>query len=125
MRNTVAGGHDVQLAGPHHNVAPDAVTVPHGTFQWPGDCLQTTVGVGKDAHRHPVRAEAVQEAPGPYGGQSTLRQRPHDVHRADAAQGDFAFGPQLNAWTLPFGCGRANFLCRGSIKIGHVFITCA
>ncbi|MNI72673.1 hypothetical protein D3C73_1286280 [compost metagenome] len=111
----MACSHDVQLARADHYIAAHAVAVPHGAFHGPGDRLQSAMRMGEYAHGHPVRAEAVQEAPGTHGGQSTLGQRPHDVHGAHPAQRNLTLGPQLNARTLTFRRRGAYFLGGGSI----------
>ncbi|GAA3282449.1 hypothetical protein AAU01_35900 [Paenarthrobacter aurescens] len=125
MGDAIACGHDVQLAWLDNHIAAYAIAVPDRSFQGPGDGLKAAMGVGEYAHGHTIRAEAIQEAPGAHGGQSPLGKRADHVHGAHTAQGNLALGPQLNTGTLTFRGRGADFLCGGSIKIGHAIITCA
>ncbi|BCW49225.1 hypothetical protein StoSoilB13_15670 [Arthrobacter sp. StoSoilB13] len=93
MRDSVAGGHDVQFTGFDHNIASHAVAVPNGPFQRPCYRLETAVGVGENAHCHTVRPKTVQEAPSANGGQTALGQGAEHVHGTDAAQRNFTLGP--------------------------------
>ena len=81
-----AGGHEVELTGPHDHVRADAVPVVDLALDRPGDGLQPRVRVGEHAHLHVLRAELVEEAPRADRRKSALRQGPPDVHVPDAAQ---------------------------------------
>ena len=93
----MARRHDVQFTGPDHHVAAHAVAVPDVPGQRPGHRLQPDVRVRQHGHRRPVRAEAVQEAPGADGGQAALGEGPPDVHGAHPAERHFPLRPQLQA----------------------------
>src|SRR5207302_9459896 len=51
MRNTTAGGHEIQLPGIHESLATEAVVVNDLPFQQPRHCLQPDVRMRRHIHR--------------------------------------------------------------------------
>jgi hypothetical protein len=86
VRDTAAGGHQVQLAGPDHLLTAEAVPVKHVPREQPCDRLQPDVRTRR--HLHPGRAidgrrtVVVDEAPRAYAAAQPQWQHP--------AHGDFA-----------------------------------
>ena len=89
VRHPVAGGHEVQLAGPDQLLGAKAVEVQQLPFQQPGHGLEAQVGMGPDAEGDARlrcdRAGMVEEAPGPDGAARPLGQ--HTAHRQRAHLG--------------------------------------
>ena len=87
MRDTVTGGHQVQLPGPDQLFRTEAVAVEDLTVEQPGDRLQPDVGMRSDVDAvllgHPSRSHVVHETPRPDASPRPLRERAANLHVAD------------------------------------------
>ena len=85
-----AGGHQVQLAGPHHRMHACAVAVLHLAAEQPADGLQPGVWMRRHVHAVAVAdivwSVVVGEAPCPDERALPLRQRAADPDRPRSAQ---------------------------------------
>jgi hypothetical protein len=82
MGDSVPGGHQVELPGRDELMTAQAVAVLDEAVRQPGDGLQAGVRVRRHLHARAagdvVRAEVVDEAPGPDQSPLPVRQQPPD-----------------------------------------------
>ena len=87
VRDTVAGGHQVQLAGPDHLLRTEAVAVEDLTVEQPRHRLQPDVGMRSDVDAVLLgdqrRSHVIEEAPRADTSPRPSRQRPAHLQLAD------------------------------------------
>ncbi len=87
VSHPVAGGHQVELAGPDDLLRTEAVTVDDLTGQEPRDRLQPHVRVGRDIEGPRFgdlgRTHVIYEAPGAHGPAFAAGEGPADPESAD------------------------------------------
>jgi hypothetical protein len=118
VRDTRAARHEIELAGPQHDLRAEAVAVADLALDRPRDGLEAGVRVGEDLHVGVLGPELVEEAPGADRGDLALRQSAADLHRADAAERHV---PRLEECGLrPGGVGGPARRFRGvDLEIAH------
>jgi hypothetical protein len=90
VRDPVPGGHQVELAGPDHLLAAEAVAVQHVPGDQPGDRLEPDVRVRRDLHPghavHRHRAVVIHKAPRAHAAALAQREQPPHLDVAHARE---------------------------------------
>src|SRR5262245_48551289 len=107
MRDSITGGHEVELSSAHESFTPKAVVVNDFALQQPGNRLEANVRMWRHVHggsgSKTMRTVTIEKAPRPNRPPQSPRQSPQDAQRTN-----FSFsGPQtLNVrvriphWTI-------------------------